>query len=440
MKKRLVCHDKIRKLLAALLEEPDPKRIADIVEQESFPPRVPLSYALGESLSRTYYAALNDVMKELVPHHAPQLDLAQALWKLFGEVAANTTRYCIRGRLTKRLDEFAEEWKKPLKLYEVVYLIDNLHLGTEVFTFGHMRFFTMSDAELIRWGFSKDNPLDSSVFKRFTNHAVAVIKVWSSDNSRAFETGLQQVLAGLDLLRLAGVSGRLPRLDDEMFLWKLDGAWLARQIEDVNQHATQGWYRTFRPLIIDMGPHIREGLESEHRSLQAIADGELPEEITSHLKRAINWISNSVTRERPDDKVVDLCTALETMLLPSYEEGWKGQMVDLRHRLIGGSWEPGGIFKLYELRSRIVHGGALNVSQHLDYWHLILMCLEALKLIVNNAKRNPQVKKLKDLIETIETKEKLEDFITYFEKGTFKGKYARKVKEAAKKQLRKVKI
>lgn len=124
------------------------------------------------------------------------------------------------------------------------------------------------------------------------------------------------------------------------------------------------------------------------------------------------------------------------MLLPSYGKGWKGQMIDLRHHLIGGNWLPGGILQLYELRNDIVHGSALNVSRYLDYWYLLIMCFEALQLLVNRAKRNPQVQKLEDLIKTAENKERLEDFIQQFEKGIFKGKLATKVKNAAKCRLK----
>lgn len=433
MKQRLFCRDKVRKLLHALLEEPDTKRIATSVEQESFPPRMSLSYVLGERLSAMYYATLNVLMRELVPQYVSQSDLAQAFWKLFGKIAANPAGYHIRGRLTKRLDKFVEEWERPLKLYEVAYRISNLNLGRGFFSFGHVRFFTMNATELSQWGISKENPLLSHEYDDFAGQPVATIQVKAADNARAFETGLREVLFGLDLLRLAGVRDLIPRLDDEMFLWKLEGRWMARQINPPQPCPSWGWYRTFRPLIVDMAGHIRKGLEPENSNLLAIANGELPEEITSHLERAISWISSSVTREQFDSKVVDLCTALEIMLLPGYEGGRKGQIIDLRHRLIGGDWVSGGILQLYELRSKIVHGSALNVSRYLDYWYLLHMCFEALKLLVNHAKRNPQMQTLEDLIKTVETKEKLEDFVHKI--GVFEGKRARQVKQAAKRCL-----
>jgi hypothetical protein len=436
MKQHLFCRDNVRRLLQALLQDPDPQRIAAIVKQEPFPPRVPLSYALGERLSTLYYNALNKLARELVPQHAPRDELGQAFWELFGEVAAEASDYRIRGILTNRLNKFAEEWKRPLKLFEVAYMIENLNLGTETFSFGQACFFTMKDDELIQWGVSKDRPIHSRIFDDFSNHCVATIKVQASDSSRAFETGLQEVLAGLDLLRIAGVRGTIYRLWDEMFLWKLDGAWLARQIEDENESITQGWWRPFHPLIVDMAENIEKGLNPQNGNLQAIANKELPQEINNHLERAIRWISSSVTREQLDDKIIDLCTALEIMLLPDYNKGPKGQMLDLRHHLMGGTWEPGGILQLYELRSQIVHGSALNVSRYSDYWYLLLMCFEALRILVSHAKRNPQIQTLEGLIKNIETKEKLEDFIDHFKRGIFKGKLARQVKQVAKQRLK----
>ena len=436
MPERLLCRDKVRKFLQALLQGPDPARFAAIVEQETFPPEMPLYCFLGERLSEMYYATLNEIMRELVPQYAEQHALAQAFWKLSGEVAADPIGYRICGRLRNRLDEFIQEWKKPLKLFEVAYLISNFNLGADSFSFGRIRFLTMDDAQLGQWGISRDNAHESHMYDKFLGQPVVIIQVEAADNGRAFETGLRDAFFGLDLMRLAGVISLISRLDDEMFLWKFEGEYIVRQVSPPHPHPLWGWYRTFRPLIMCMGEHIRKGLEPEYGNLLPIANGELPEEITIHLKRAIRWISSSVTRERFDDKVVDLCTALEIMLLPSYEGGWKGQMIDLRYRLIGGSREPGAVLQLYELRSQIIHGSAINVSRYLDYWYLLLTCFEALKLLVNHSERNPQVQKLEELISTIETQEKLEDFIHLFQIGVFKGKRSKRVLKAAKNKLK----
>jgi hypothetical protein len=433
---RLLCRDKLRKLLQTILREPAPQRVAAIVQRETFPPRMPLSYAFGERLAQVYYATLNVLAKELVPQHTSSRDLVRALWELCGEIASNPTTYQARGELRRRLNTFVRELKKPLKLYQVVYKLDNLALGNGRFSLGDVQFFTMTDEELIRWGVSREQPLLSNLFNEFSNHPVATVEVSAADNARAFETGLEQTLIGLDLLRLAAVRARISRLDDEMFLWRLNGEWLAKQIEPLSPYPTQGWRRTMRPLLIDMTEHIRQGLVPEYSSLQAIANAELPVEIHNHITRAIRWMSNSVTREQLDDKVVGLCTALEIMLLPGYEGGWKGQIIDLRHRLLGGNWEPGGILQLYELRSKIVHGGALNVSRYLDYWYLLVMCFEALQRLTKLAERNPQAQTLEDLIGIIETEERLQNFIHQFQMGIFRGKQANKVKQAAKRRLK----
>src|SRR4030042_140228 len=124
-----------------------------------------------------------------------------------------------------------------------------------------------------------------------------------------------------------------------------------------------------------------------------------------------------ITRESLDERNVYLCTALETLLLPNYRRGQKGQMIALRHRLIGGDWSPTGILALYDLRSDIVHGSALNVSQYLDYWCLLVVRFVTLDRIVKLAKRNPTVQNLKDLVGIVETQDNFEHLIILLDKS-----------------------
>ncbi|MEJ2047073.1 MAG: hypothetical protein P8X92_03120, partial [Dehalococcoidia bacterium] len=119
---------------------------------------------------------MNVLAKELVPQHASSRDLVQALWGLCGEIAGNPTTYQARGELRRKLNAFVRELKKPLKLYQVAYKLDNLALGNGIFSLGDVRFFTMTDEELIRWGVSREEPLLSNLFNEFSNHPVAVVE------------------------------------------------------------------------------------------------------------------------------------------------------------------------------------------------------------------------------------------------------------------------
>lgn len=437
---RLVCRNTIRKLLAKLLEDVKPERLARITGQEDFPHPTILSNLLGEPLARIYWHALGEISKELVPQHVGQSELNDTLWALFQEVAANSASYHPSGRLRNRLDKFTQDVKRPLYTFEVAYCIGNLDLGGEVFPIGTVRFFTMDDNQATLWGLTEDNPAASHARPHWMHHPAAAVEVQAADGRRALETGLAQVTSSMDLLRFAGVIGIISAFSsfqDELFLWGLNGRSITRQIRPNQPSITYHREHRFRPLIAEMGSHIKKGLAPELSSLQAIANGELPDEISRHLQRAINWISSGITRERLDDKVVDLCTALETLLLPNYKGGQKGQMIALRHRLIGGGSNPIGISALYDLRSKIVHGSVLNLSQYLDYWHLLVICFATLDNLVNLAKRNPTVQNLADLIVIVETRDNLKRVINLLETSMIiKGKKAREIKALARKRLK----
>jgi len=425
-----------RRLFEALLQDSDPKRFADNIWRNELSLITILQKVVEEDrLAQLYSNALHALIIELVPQHASSQELHNALRDLFYDIAGNPDRYKEIGKLKRRLNEFADKCKRPLKTYEVVYRINNLFLGTMSFSISDVRFFTMTDDELTKWN-ALGGVSDTGTCHDFTNHTVASTEVLAVDSSRAYETGLQQVRNGLDLLKLAGAGSLLSQLDDEMFLWQID-EWIARPIENSDELMTCGQHRLRRPFMIkNMGQYISNGLTSKYDCLQDIADRSLPNEITQHLQRAIRWISSSIADEELDSKVVGLCTALEIMLLPGYTSGRKGQTIDLRLRLIGGAWKPGEILGLYEIRNMVVHGTASNVARFMDYWNLLGVCLAALKLIVSHARNKRDIDTLQGLINSFETKDKLQQYLRPFKGGTFSGKYAREVKHVAQCCLR----
>lgn len=421
--------------MVKLLQDVEPERLVTIAGQDEFPQQAILSNLLGKRLTETYFRALGEMSRELVPKRVGLSEANDALWVLLREVAANPTSYSSTGARKRRLDKFTEEVKKPLYLFEVAYSISNLDLGGQVFCIGPVRFFTMDDNEASMWGLTEDIPGATYRRAHWVDHAAAAVEVQAADGERASETGLARVTSSMDLLRLAGMRGVIfSAFDDRLFLWRLNEASIIRQITPNQPSISYHWGNRFRPVTIEMGPHIKKGLDPELSSLQAIADGELPDEISKHLERAINWISSSITRERLDDKIVDLCTALEILLLPDYKGGQKGHMIALRHRLIGGEWNPIEILYLYGLRSAIVHGSLSNVSQYIDYWDLLLICFVTLNKLVRLAKRNLTVKNLKDLVGGAETQGNLENFILVV--GKCGGRRGRDLKSLARKRLK----
>jgi len=107
-----------------------------------------------------------------------------------------------------------------------------------------------------------------------------------------------------------------------------------------------------------MDKAISKGL-GEHKSWQYLLDGNLPKDIDTRITKAMKWISHAITSSSLDHKLVDLCTALEILLLPGHKSGTKSELVALRQVLVGRgtSYTPEAILYLYNKRSNIIHSG-----------------------------------------------------------------------------------
>ena len=69
-------------------------------------------------------------------------------------------------------------------------------------------------------------------------------------------------------------------------------------------------------------------------------------------------ISHSLSHESDDHRLVDLCTALEILLIPEgRREPSKGTVIALRYKLLGGHLNASAIKWLYDRRNDVIHGG-----------------------------------------------------------------------------------
>lgn len=112
---RLYCRNKIRNLLVKLLQDVEPGRLATVAGQDQFPHPGILSNLLGKRLAETYFRALGEISRELVPQRVGYSEANDALWALLREVAANSTSYSRTSALKSRLDKFTEEDRKSTR-------------------------------------------------------------------------------------------------------------------------------------------------------------------------------------------------------------------------------------------------------------------------------------------------------------------------------------
>lgn len=437
----LLCWNEIKTLLRSAITYPNRKALVEYVNSQDSTPSWDLSLITMPKLRRKYWQAFIALHRELVPYHISSEDIYMKLWQLFKEVVLNTNRYQTRQSLDQKFSEFCEEVKKPLQIFDIIYEIKNFDVGSSSFNLGNVEIFKLTKDYLDKLGLKTGvRVLEDKIFEEWVGRSVAKTEVSASDINRAYESGISIVNNILNTIRLATVRERIARLHDEMFLWELGASVSIPRVKpESGVLLSISYHGGFRPLIVPMNQTISKGLEDQ-KSWQYVLDGNLPEDISARITKAIKWISHAVTSSSLDYKLVDLCTALEILLLPDHKVGTKGKLIALRQVLVGRgtSYVPGAILYLYEKRSNIIHSGTLEITSYSDYWHLLICCLQVLSNIVNLSKQNPSAQRLRDLLKIVENAETLQDFVKRCESGIYNGYGIDKIKRVAKEQLGKL--
>ena len=435
----LLCQNEVKTLLRSAISFKNRKALVDYVNSQDSTPSWDSFLITMPELRRKYWKTLIALHRELVPNHISLEGIYTELWQLFREVVLNTSRYQTRQDLNQKLSEFSEEVKKPLYVFDIIYEIKNFNVADSSFSLGNVEIFKLTKECLRKLGLNMGvSVLKDKIFEGWLGRSVAKTEVSVSDINRAYESGISIVNSVLNTIRLAAVRERIGGLHDEMFLWELGESFSIPRVKpERGTVLSESHHRGFRPLILPMDKTISKGLEDQ-TTWQYVLDGNLPDDINTRITKAMKWISHAVTASSFDYKLVDLCTALEIMLLPDYKSGTKGELIALRQILIGRgmSYVPEAILYLYEKRSNIVHSGTLEITSHSDYWHLLICCLQVLSNIVSLSRQNPSMQRLRDLFKKVENAETLQHFIKLCNLGIYNGEGIHKIKKVAEEQLR----
>ena len=427
---KLDCKDSLVNLLNRLAQK-SPKML-----KRGEPKFDALSLRLGQELADGVAVALNVVRRELVPRHADDKALARAFWDdLLCEAAANSDVYLDQAQaLGDLVDDFGDRWKRRLAKHEAVYGIDYLDVGRDPITLLGVEFFSPSDGALAERGISVPDCWKLSDGEKGT-FTLARVDVQAADSTTAVETGRRQVVEAITLMRGAGLCGVAGKtLDDDCFQWKLSGYCVVKQVAGESSEWDGRFCRYSKPLIIDLGHHLRQGIGG----LRLARLSDLPEDIRDRVFRSMQWLARSVTHEEDDHKVVDLCTALEILLLPDGREVKnKGTVIALRYNLLAGDANPNPKW-LYDRRNDVVHGNQLPVVGPMHTFHLRLVCYKTIELIVRSSAARSDVSRLQELIKNLETVERLEAFLDLAKIRTSTRSPLPDLVKEAKKKLKKL--
>ena len=158
-------------------------------------------------------------------------------------------------------------------------------------------------------------------FEALVGHTVALVKSRGNDPKKVIERAREKLRTALNLLRLALVDHTtriiLWKIHDRQVMFKDGEHYIIRKKLRASASDTQmGWQLgSYRTITLAVDDKIYKQAEELNKFTQGLFAIQLIQgDIREHLVRAIEWIGSSIRRETNDDKIVDLCVALETLL------------------------------------------------------------------------------------------------------------------------------
>lgn len=372
--------------------------------------------------TRLYFSCLRELAHEselehLLTSRRRERAVDDQLWALVCDLFANRQDYKDVRKRKQRLADFAAAIAKPHDLYEVVITVEHLQMAEHDFAIGDVTFSLFDDHRASAWGIS-----DREHERDLVGKVVARTQVRAGTVNLALERAKTKTDTALNILRVCGAP--MPLIHDDQLQQRRGQDWLAKNLSASDNPIRGGWQRGDAPIDLDLKGAIYDHFSEELLQLQPILSGKIPRDLNNRISRAFEWVGSSVTRRNYDDKVIDLCTALET-LLTTINDAKKGEALALRVLLLAMAAEGEGlllhpleVLAIYEARSIVVHGSDLNICGKRDYVRLRTVTLDAIQQVATLATSVPTVTKISKLIATIQADANLGRAISWLEENS----------------------
>jgi hypothetical protein len=335
----------------------------------------------GDSLhiwGETYFQydlCLQLLTKENILKNSAKNEIENMLWHFACEFFANPQIYDDPKNVRKMILSFQKLEQKRLIDFEVLILIENFVINGSSFDFAGVKFITITPNIANDWGLKKDKSFHKPFYEDAVNKTGIILFEYGTDAEEAFEKAHIKLISTLNMLRAALLFVHEPRVigwrihDEQMLFPQSNTHFVRRKGDSGNVLGT--WQRGFSSMTMTISDDIKKQIEMSHQLLSVLFNEKsISKDIRIRFIRALEWIGNSITRESADDKVIELCTALET-ILTKREDPKKGECIALRATILNlklskSSFNPKYILEQYSKRSDIVHGSAKNICSDSD--------------------------------------------------------------------------
>ena len=385
-----------------------------------------------------YITALDSIESDPAFGNLARADLEAELDDLARDLAVNQERAKTSEELHKRITSFLCRLARPLEKYEVAFNVEGVEFGSVPLTIGDVTFQECS-TELAKDLGIKETPGESwGFFDKLVGQSVGIVTVNAGSDRKAEELAAGVFDRALNILRVCIVSSNPFAISDNQLLQRRGEYHALRKVKQQTRLVSSGAAIGFLPIDLGLTGKSTALTKDFIEQLDPLYDGTVQVKLRDALLRSLEWIGVSITRENYDHKIVDLCTALEAVLT-TVSDGKKGEAVAFRMMLLSMAIEapfpyPRDVYRLYELRSRVVHGAALGVCGESDYIYLRRIAEKAvLDTITFIGGIQEEVNQPSQLIKLLESCERMEKAINKL--GEWEDKDTRAVTKYAKERL-----
>ena len=364
-----------------------------------------------------YRKALHLLAKEKTLEHREPREVDSELWDLVCDLYIDRKSYRDQTKRKNRIDKFLRTIERPWEDFEAIFGLSDLNVTAQLVV-GGVTFETITPKAARKWGLDGHDYLRRTA-KELSKSAVAITQVRAGDHKKASERAKEKVDDALNLLRF-GLCGAInANVWDEQMLFRRRGVWAVKALNADSRPQTNH-ERGFRPLGMDIGDSLSGVLTEYLSSMEGVVAGDAAQNLRQRVIRAVHWIGTSTTRETYDDKVLDLCTALETILTIKDKE-LKAEAIALRSMMLPATFnqgfaDPGIVYYLYnDKRSDVVHGSEHRICNRQDYYRLRGLAIYMVTLYVQLLKKHPEKAKHSKIIEVIDSPDLLKQAISFLE-------------------------
>lgn len=393
------------------------------------------SLLLTEEEDVAYFATLDCLRREPELEHLSDKDIDRELWLFACEAVVRKLEFRDERTRALAIRDLVKRLRRPWAGYEILTVLRHIDVTGKPIRCGPLTVKRLTKRAAANWGFSGSDWL-RRWRNRFEDQSVAAVEVQAGSPQRALEKGLQSVDEYLHLLRTGLVGSTRFRMLDEHLLFERS-TWAAVRNRSTKEIETVAGHAPGDPMTLDLnhstGQRVRHFLKHYNRFLSK----PIPGRIRLQVDRALHWIGTSMTRDSHDDRIIDLCTALEA-LLAQKDERLKGEAITLRSMLLpammnDGFTDPFIIYDLYARRSEVIHGSGLNVANQRDADRLLLITLRVVAQFTTVVSRRRKIRRMNDLIKAMETPRRLKQAISWL--AQLSGPEVRAVAKLAEERL-----